>query len=87
MNTTAALPGADGDDGGMPDDDGGMPDEDDMGLVTIIGGEGSNATVVYPNLKAANVSERVLYNESFAYMILLLKPKRITAIRRSWLGF
>jgi hypothetical protein len=46
MNTTGALPGVDG----------GMPMEGMMGNVTIIGGEGSNATVVYPDLKAANVS-------------------------------
>ena len=45
MNTTGSLPGADG----------GMRSAG-MGNVTIIGGENSNATVVYPDLKAANVS-------------------------------
>ena len=54
MNTTGALPGA---------DDGGMP-QAGMGNVTIIGeegrvGDGSNGTVIYPDIKAANVSENV----------------------------
>ena len=76
MNTTGALPGVDG---GMSEEgaDGGMPEEDDMGLVTIIGAEASNANVVYPNLKAANVSEHALYNNLFAYTVLVLDPKHI----------